>query len=311
MTPVTGIGRQAPSMTPALEDVIAAIPEWRGQPIEVTPISGGITNRAACVRVAGKPYFVSIPGAHSDLLSIPRADEVENSRRAAETGVSPRILHHLPATGVLVVEWLEGRTLGVPDMQDPEMPERLATIARRLHSARPFVNDFDLFRLTESYSGALAKHNLAAPAGFPGYARLLTEIEAAVRRHPEPHRPCSNDFCPQNLIDDNGRLWVVDFGYSGNNDPCSELGNAACEADYQTHHYEALCKAYFGEASDRRLARMQLYAVMADVAWSLWSVIQENLSDLDFDFKTYGAERWQRGCRRLDSDDLRRWIQSA
>lgn len=306
------VGREPGTELPqALDRVIAAIPEWQGQPVEVTPISGGITNRAACVRVAGKPYFVSIPGAHSDLLSIPRSMEVENSRRAAETGLSPKILHYLPESGVLVVEWLEGRTLGIPDMQQPGMAERLAGVARRLHAARPFVNDFDLFRLTESYAGALAQHGLAPPPGFPGYAGLLSEIETAVRRHPEPHRPCSNDFCPQNLIDDGDRLWLIDFGYSGNNDPCSELGNAACEADYQEPHYEALCAAYFGDASERRLSRMHLYAVMADVAWSLWSVIQENLSDLDFDFKTYGEARWQRGGRRLESDDLRRWIKTA
>jgi thiamine kinase-like enzyme len=302
---------QPDPMNPTIDDVITAIPEWRGQPVTVTPISGGITNRAACVQVAGKPYFVSIPGVHSDLLSIPRAVEVENSLRAAETGVSPRILHHLAETGVLVVEWLEGRTLSVADMQHPGMPERLAAVARRLHGARPFVNTFDLFRLTEAYADALAVHDLKPPPGFPEYAGVLAEIESAVRRHPEPPRPCSNDFCPQNLIDDGERLWLVDFGYSGNNDPCSELGNAACEADYQGKQYEALCAAYFGEISDRRLSRMHLYAVIADVAWSLWSVIQENLSDLDFDFKTYGDERWQRGCRRLDSSDLRRWLESA
>jgi thiamine kinase-like enzyme len=299
-------------MTPtAIEDVLAAIPEWRGKPVEATPITGGITNRAMRLVVDGTPYFVSIPGAHSDLLSIPRAVEVENSVRAAETGMSPRILHYLPESGVLVVEWLEGRTLSVADMQHPGMPERLAAVALRLHAARPFLNVFDLFRLNEAYAETLAAHDLKPPPGYPEYAGLLAEIEAATRRHPEPPRPCSNDFCPQNLIDDGERLWVVDFGYSGNNDPCSELGNAACEADYRGDQYEVLCAAYFGEISNRRLSRMHLYAVMADVAWSLWSVIQENLSDLDFDFKTYGDERWQRGRRRLNSDELRGWIKSA
>jgi thiamine kinase-like enzyme len=297
--------------TPTIEAVIAAIPEWRGQPVEVTPITGGITNRAMRVVVDGTPFFVSIPGAHSELLSIPRAVEVENTLRAAETGVSPRILHYLPDTGVLVIEWLEGQTLSVADMQRPGMPERLAAVARRLHTARPFVSEFDFFRLTEAYARVLTEHSLEPPPDFPGYGGALTEIEIALRRHAEPARPCSNDFCPQNLIEDNEHLWIVDFGYSGNNDPCSELGNAGCEADFDEGRFESLCAAYFGDLDERRLARMRLYAVMSDVAWSLWSIIQENLSDLEFDFRTYGGQRWDRARRHLDSDDLLRWMRSA
>jgi thiamine kinase-like enzyme len=300
-----------PGGGPSFDEVVASIPAWRGQAVEVTPITGGITNRAACIRVAGKPYFVSIPGVHSDLLSIPRDVEVENTRRAAETGVSPRILHYLPESGVLVVEWLEGRTLSIPDMQVPGMPERLAAAARRLHSARPFANEFDFFELTRAYAGVLTEHALAPPHGYAAYTDRVAAIEAAIRRHPEPSRPCSNDFCPQNLIDEDGRLWIVDFGYSGNNDPCSELGNACCEAEYGPEQFETLCAAYFGEASRRRLARMHLYAVMSDFAWSLWSVIQENLSDLEFDFGTYGARRWDRACAFLESSDLSTWIHQA
>lgn len=294
-----------------IEDVIAAIPQWRGQPVEVTPITGGITNRAMRVVVDGTPFFVSVPGTHSELLSIPRAVEVENTLRAAETGVSPRLLHYLPETGVLVIEWLEGQTLSVADMQRQGMPERLAAVARRLHTARPFVGEFDFFRLTESYARVLVEHSLEPPPEFLGYGGLLAEIETAIRRHPEPARPCSNDFCPQNLIEDNGHLWIVDFGYSGNNDPCSELGNAGCEADYDESRFESLCAAYFGDPDKRRLARMHLYAVMSDVAWSLWSVIQENLSDLEFDFRAYGNQRWERAVALLRGPNLEGWIREA
>jgi thiamine kinase-like enzyme len=295
----------------AADDVIAAIPEWRGQPVEVVPITGGITNRALLVRVAGRPHFVSIPGERSELLAIPRADEVHNARRAAETGVSPRVLHFLPDSGVVVLEWLAGRTLTIADLHAPGMPARLAAAARTLHSARPFANDFDLFHLTRHYRGHLDHLGIEPPEDFDRYRRALEALEAAARAHPEAARPCSNDLVPENLIDDDGRLWIVDFGYSGNNDPCSELGNAACEAEYDQAEVEALCAAYFGAADTRRLARMHLYAVMSDVAWSLWSVIQQALSDLDFDFQTYGAKRWDRARGRLDADDLRRSMRQA
>ena len=294
-----------------IEEVIAAIPEWRGQPVEAAPVHGGLTNRAFCVRVAGRPYFVSIPGIRSELLTIPREDEIDNARAAAETGASPRVFHYFSETGVMVVEFLQGRTLTKDDMHAAGMPERLAAAARVLHTARPFANGFDLFRLTDSYYTLLASHNLAPPNGFDGQRRRLGEMEAAVNLHPLPPQPCSNDLVPENLIDDGERLWIVDFGYSGNNDPCSELGNACCEAGYDETEMQRLCSAYFGAATPRLLARMHLYAIMSDVAWSLWSVIQEHISDLAVDFRAYGGQRWERALGLLRGPDLDRWIGAA
>lgn len=295
----------------AITDVIAAIPEWRGQPIHAEPVTGGLTNRSFRVQVGERAYFVSIPGERSELLAIPRADEIHNTLAAADTGVSPRVWDHLPESGVMIVEFIHGRTLTLADMHAPGMPERLATAVRTLHSARPFANQLDLFRLTDSYRAVLAADSLAPPEGFERYRLLLAQMESAVRAHSLPSRPCSNDLVPQNLIDDGQQLWIVDFGYSGNNDPCSELGNACCEADYSQAEAEALCAGYFGVADPRRLARMNLYAVMSDVAWSLWSVIQEHISKLDVDFHTYGRKRWGRARRLLESDDRHRWMKQA
>jgi len=294
-----------------IADVIAAIPQWRGRPIETEPVRGGLTNRAFRVRVDGRDHFVSIPGVHSELLAIPRAQEIHNTMAAAETGASPRVLYQLPESGVIVTEFLRGRTLTQADMHGPGMPERLAATVRTLHSARPFANDFDLFRLTDSYREILGSHRHPPPEGFDAYRPLLAEIEAAARAHPLPQRPCSNDLVPENLIRDAQRLWVVDFGYSGNNDPCSELGNAVCEAAYTQEEAARLAAAYFGEADSLRLARMNLYAVMSDVAWSLWSVIQEHLSDLDVDFPAYGGRRWDRARGLLDSETVQAWMMQA
>jgi thiamine kinase-like enzyme len=294
-----------------IADVIQAIAAWRGQPVHAEPVSGGLTNRSFRVQAGDRAYFVSIPGERSELLAIPRADEIQNTMAAAETGVSPRVLDHIQSSGVMIVEFLNGRTLSQADMHQPDMAERLGTAVRQLHTARPFANDFDLFRLTESYRALMASDGLAPPVGFDGYQPRLAEIRAAVEAHPFPRRPCSNDLVPQNLIDDGQRLWIVDFGYSGNNDPCSELGNACCEAAYSPAEAEALAVAYFGRAEARALARMSLYAIMSDVAWSLWSVIQEHISTLDIDFRAYGAGRWDRARDLLESDKVRAWMMEA
>jgi thiamine kinase-like enzyme len=294
-----------------LADILKAVAAWQGQPIHAEPIAGGLTNRSFRVQVGDHVYFVSIPGQRSELLAIPRTDEIHNTRAAAETQVSPPVLYHFPESGAMIVEFVNGRTLTQADMHAPGMPERLASAVRTLHQARPFANDFDLFRLAASYRKILAERQLPPPDAFDGYQPLLVELEASVRAHAIPRRPCSNDLVPENLIDDGQKLWIVDFDYSGNNDPCSELGNAVCEADYNSEEAARLCTAYFGESDPRRLARMHLYAIMSDVTWSLWSVIQEHLSDLDVDFRAYGGRRWARARHRLEADPLREWMGQA
>jgi len=71
------------------------------------------------------------------------------------------------------------RTLAEADMHAAGMLERLAEAVRRLHTARPFANDFDLFRLMHAYIVVLEADSLSFPPGFEGLRPRLKEMEAA------------------------------------------------------------------------------------------------------------------------------------
>ena len=45
-----------------------------------------------------------------------------------------------------------------------------------------------------------------------------------------PTVPCNNDLLAANVIDPGDRLWLIDYEYSGNNDPFFEIGNLWSEA---------------------------------------------------------------------------------
>src|SRR5574342_42413 len=179
-----------------IAEILESVTAWRGQSIHAEPIAGGLTNRNFRVQVGDRTYFVSIPGERRELLAIPRADEIYNTRAASETGVSPQVLYHLPDSGAIVVEFVNGRTLTQADMHAAGMPERLASAVRILHASRAFANDFDLFHLTASYRKILAERHLPPPEAFDGYQPLLAEAEASVRAHALPRCPCSNDLVP-------------------------------------------------------------------------------------------------------------------
>jgi len=123
--------------------------------------------------------------------------------------------------------------------------------------------------------------------------------------------PCHNDLLCENFIDDGAALRIVDYELSGNNDPCFDLGNTAQEAEFDDGLRAVLCEAYFGRADARQLARMNLFALMSDVGWTLWGAIQAKISAIDYDFKGYYAGRWERAVAVLESDRFQSWLEAA
>jgi thiamine kinase-like enzyme len=295
----------------SIEDVAAAVPGWSGRAIRIEPIAAGLTNSNFRVEVDGNPVFVRIPGPSTELLAVDRGNELHNTRAAATAGVGPRVLHHLPESGALVLEWLPGRTMSNAAFAEPGMPERIAAVLRRLHAGPRLRDEFDMFRLTEFYLRVVGERDIAIPDGYRERAPAVEAIETALAAHPMPTVPCHNDLLAENYLDDGDRLWIVDYEYSGNNDPTFELGNTAQELGFDDTRQEALCRAYFGESDPGLLARMRLQMVMSDVGWTLWAAIQQAVSAIDYDFWGWSVERWTRASTTIDGPDFERWLDTA
>jgi len=293
---------------PSIEQVIAAIPDWAGAVVSAERIPAGLTNTNYRVEVDGTPCFVRIPGATTDLLAVDRGNELHNTKAAAEAGVAPRVLYSLPEWDVFVLDWLPARTMTVDALGTPGMPARIAGVVRRLHAGPRFRDDFDMFRLSERYLALVDERAIAIPAGYREHLGQLPRIETALSAHPLSTVPCHNDLLADNYLDDGERLWLVDWEYSGNNDPTFELGNTCQELGYDEAQAAELCAAYFGEASPALLARMHLQMIMSDVGWTLWAAIQARISTIDYDFTGWAEERWARASAALDGPEFEEWL---
>lgn len=295
-------------MTPSIEQVIAAIPDWAGRAVTAEPIPAGLTNQNYRVEVDGTAHFVRIPGATTDLLAVDRGNELHNTRSAAAAGVSPRVLHALPEWDVFVLEWLLARTMSNATLNEPGMPSRIGATLRKLHSGPRFRDDFDMFRLSERYLALVDRREIRVPTGYREHLRHIPRLEAALAVHPLPSVPCHNDLLAENYLDDGERLWIVDYEYSGNGDPTFELGNTCQELGLDDAQIGELCTAYFGAVTPAMLARMRLQMIMSDVGWTLWAAIQARISSIDYDFWGWAEERWARASDALDGSDLEGWL---
>jgi thiamine kinase-like enzyme len=298
-------------MTIRIDEVIERIVEWQGKELSVTPLHGGLTNSNYRVDVHGKSFVVRIPGASTELLAIDRENELFNTQAAAEAGIAPKVIFCLPEENIMVIEFIHGITMSNESFQKPGMPRRIAASLKCLHNGPRFLTDFNMFRLTEYYLKTVEDLKIPIPPGYDKRMATIQAIEQACLVYPLPAAPCNNDMLAENYIDDGEKLWLIDYEYSGNNDPCFELGNTSQELGFNDEQMSELCEAYFGKPSEAMMARMKLNMIMSDTGWGLWAAIQANISTIEYNFWGWAVERWERAEEKMDSDQFSRWLKDV
>lgn len=191
------------------------------------------------------------------------------------------------------------------------MPAQVASAIKRLHGGPRFLSDFNMFRLTEYYLEICKKYAITIPQGYPARLPTVKQIEQAMAVHPLPTVPCNNDLLAENYIYDGNSMRIIDYEYSGNNDPCFELGNTCQELQYDEGRIAEVCEAYFGSREVGMIARMKLYMIMSDVGWALWAAIQAKISKIDYNFWGWAVERWGRAIEKMDSPEFTTWLENV
>jgi thiamine kinase-like enzyme len=275
---------------------MAAIPELAGHagPIERM---GGLTNRV--FRAGG--LVLRLPGRGTEEY-IDRGNEAVAAREAARAGVSPAVIHADPVTGVMVTRFVEAAATMSPEAfrARPGAPARAGRAFRRLHdSGARFPFRFELFAMIDDYLRILATKDVALPEGYHAVVAEAQAARAALARRPVAPVACHCDPLCENFLDTGERMWIVDWEYSGMNDPMWDLGDLAVEGRFGPGEEAEMLAAYFEgppPAADR--ARMVVYKAMCDLLWTLWGLIQLANGNPADDFRAYADGRFAR-CRAL------------
>ena len=287
-------------MTPEEEktarDALRAIPALAGYsgPIERL---GGLTNKV--YRVGD--HVLRIPGQGTEEY-INRENEAVSAGVAAKAGVSPAVIHADPKTGVMVTVLVPDAVTMSPDgfRSRKGSPARAGQVFRKLHtSGGTFPFRFELFAMIDDYLKVLATKDVELPEGYHDVVREADAVRAALARAPLPLVPCHCDPLCENFIDDGTRMWVVDWEYSGMNDPHWDLGDLSVEAGMDEGQESELLRGYFGrDPTPAERGRVVIYKAMCDLLWTLWGVIQHVNGNPADDFWAYATGRFER-CRAL------------
>jgi thiamine kinase-like enzyme len=265
---------------------------WPGRPLEIEPLGGGITNHNFKVVVDGEVFVLRIGGKDTELLGIDRSDEHGASVAAAEAGVGPEIAAFVEPEGYLVTRFIEGRPIPLEEMRRPETIARVADALRRIHDGPEIPGRFDSFRVVEEFAATASAHGVRIPDAYGPAKERADEIERL--RGSPPLRPCHNDLLNANFIDDGTSIRIVDWEYAGMGDVFFDLANFSVNHDFSERENESLLVAYFGAARSSDFAALVLMRFMSDFREAMWGVVQQGISELDFDFAAYAAEHFER-----------------
>ena len=303
---------------PPVEEVVAAVPAWAGRRVEHELLKGGLSHSIHLVRVDAERFVLRIlnRAVEQALLGIPAEQEIENTVRAARSGVGAQVHEVLPDVPALVIEFIDGETMSLDEVRERRSIVRIAAACRALHERTPpFVNSFDIFRQLDGFLELCHRHDLRIPDGYEDRLPAVRRIEAALAARRLPQAPCHNDLLAENFIDTPAGVRIVDWQLSGMNDPAFELGDIAAESDFDPERAEALAAAYFGTGAEPALlARVRLYLLMSNFTWTLWFSVHHGLlhgSQADFDYWAEAADKWAQATRDLDDPGFGRTLELA
>jgi len=270
-----------------VETIIHGLPIWQGQ-IRIQPLDGGITNVNLLVQDDVGSAVVRL-GNDIPVHHIMRFNEANASRAAHAAGVSPAVIHCEP--GVLVIDYINGRTLTAVDFQEETVLDQAVALVALAHRSIPAhlrgaVLTFWVFHVIRDYAATLRNANSPHGPHLPDLLREAAQLEKAIG--PIDLVFGHNDLLPGNFLSDPSRMWLIDWDYAGFNSPLFDLGGLAANTGLTLAQEARMLTTYFDTAPDlqlwRRYRAMKAAAAMRE---AVWSMVSEQFSELDFDYAAY------------------------
>ena len=267
---------------------------WSGE-VKAVPLGGGITNTNFTVEDNGCKYVVrlceDIPVHHVMVFNVLSA-----SRAASAIGVSPEVVHAEP--GVMIIRFVNGDPCTEADVRDPRTLERIVALLNRFHRQMPgqlrgAALLFWVFQIIRDYAHTLTAGGSRHLDRLPGLIGVAEKLETAVG--PVNLVFGHNDLLAANFINDGSRLWLIDFDYAGFNSPLFDLSNLASNNQLSRDQERWLLEAYFereiSDGSWRAYHAMKCASLLRE---TLWSMVSEIHSEIDFDYAAYTADYLER-----------------
>lgn len=237
---------------------------------------GGMTNHSYKItREDGKDYLVRIPGEGTEEM-INRMDERKSTELGCRLGIDSPLLY-FGDDGRKVMKFIhDPQEMNEDVMRKKENLLQAAEIFHRLHTCGEDTGvRFEVFEMANLYEKIIREGGVAFYDDYEEVKQTVMDIKAAVDATGiVPRVPCHNDSLIGNwVLDGDGKLYLIDWEYSGMNEAMWDLSCLSIEADYSPENDDQLLEAYYGRSATVEEKKRFIAAKMyVDYLWTLWGL---------------------------------------
>lgn len=298
-------------MTTNLFPILERMPAWRGRTdIQTKFLSGGITNQNYRIDTGGESFVLRLGGAKTELLGIDRANEYAATKAAAAIGISPEVVGFIQPEGYLICKFIRGREIPPDEMRQPETIREIARALQKIHALPAVHATFSPFQVVRAYDQLAREHGgTVFPENYAWLRERMDEIENAFAPQNDAPVLCHDDLLNGNFLrDEQGNIRVLDWEYAGMGDKFFDLANFAAHHEFNDAQIETLLDAYFENPLPEHFARLKLMQCMSDFREAMWGVLQQGISELDFDFRGYANQFFDKLTARVNDARYAEWL---
>ena len=281
-------------MNTSARDRVTHLDFWSSD-VAPQPLDGGITNINFIVDDQGERFVVRV-GDDIPIHGVMRFNEIAAARAAYAAGISPEIVYS--TDGVFIMRFIEGHTLTEQEVRKQQNLERIIDLIQVCHTEIPkhfqgAALVFWPFHVCRNYIFTAREGHSRMKDSLPRFLAINEELEKTVGEiklifgH--------NDLLAANFIDDGKRLWLLDWDYAGYNTALFDLANLSSNNELSPQQEDWILEAYYEQpVTDRlrrRLAAMRCASLLRE---TLWSIVSEIHSTLDFDYVSYTRKNLSR-----------------
>ena len=245
--------------------------------VDINAIKQGLTNTSFSFSVSGSKYVYRHPGVGTDEY-IDRRSEYFSMEYARKLKLDDTFIYMDRKEGWKISHFISNaHTLDYHN--DKEVVTALGMI-RKLHDADiKSKYDFDIWKKTLEFVDKIHDKGRDDFADFNDLLDKMTKLYVFTEKDGVPKRLCHCDCCnPNFLVDEEGKMSLIDWECSGNDDPASDLGTFICCSDYSYEKALKVLAVYFGREPDSsELRHFLAYVSIASYYWYVWAIYQTSV----------------------------------
>jgi len=294
------------------EDVFCEIfPEWQGCNLKISQLSGGITNKLYRVKSEKGDLTVRIYGDKTELF-IHRDFEAQAIEEMAKIGVSSKLVKYMPEAGVTIVEFIDDSiVLTNEHFLDKSLYRKIVNPIRKIHNSgvklkKVFNPVVEVGKMASILEGLNVKY---PEFDIDGTVKRLEKLYAVINIPEADFTACHNDLLADNFIlikeefehKYDSPMYIIDWEYAGMAPKYYDIADMFQEVLVPREAEKLIVTEYCeGQDFDKTLYYIDLFKPFPDIYWFLWSLIQLNISTIEFDFYNYGKIKYENAQQNIE-----------